>query len=159
MSRLEITVGGAPVPKGRPRARIAYKRNGEQFIAFYTPKETAKYERDVRVAAQLARADAGLPIFNEAVAVEITAFIPIPKSFSAKKTDQAMVGLVKPATRPDCDNYLKAALDALNGIVFTDDARVTDLVVRKRYALEPRLEIVVEPAPTPLEEHCREEAA
>ena len=42
------------------------------------------------------------------------------------------------------DNYSKTAQDALNGIVFEDDAQICELVSRKRYG-EPRLVITIEP--------------
>lgn len=50
-----------------------------------------------------------------------------------------------PWTRPDVDKLTRALLDGLSSIVFTDDARVTDLVVRKRYALgeAPGVEVSV----------------
>src|SRR5262249_54087798 len=43
------------------------------------------------------------------------------------------------------DNYAKAALDAINAIVVSDDSLIVDLVVRKKYALTPQLIIVVTP--------------
>ena len=35
-------------------------------------------------------------------------------------------------TRPDLDNLSKSVLDALEGVVFTDDAQVSDLTLSKR---------------------------
>ena len=40
--------------------------------------------------------------------------------------------------RTDLDNYVKAVLDACNGIVYHDDRQVTNLVASKRYALDER---------------------
>jgi len=39
-----------------------------------------------------------------------------------------------PAGTPDCDNYVKAVNDALNGVLWKDDALVCDLEASKRYA-------------------------
>ena len=47
----------------------------------------------------------------------------------------------------DCDNYLKAGLDALNGIVWVDDRQVIKATVEKiatRAQAEERMEIYVE---------------
>ena len=65
------------------------------------------------------------------------------------------------ASKPDLDNLAKAAADALNGLAYRDDSCITDLVVRKRYGTEPRLEVVIrdaaEPAPVEIQPEKREE--
>ena len=48
-----------------------------------------------------------------------------------------------PKVKPDLDNVVKAVLDALNGVVYRDDAQVVNLVATKRYATEPRVEVYV----------------
>ncbi len=77
--------------------------------------------------------------------VSIAAYLPIPTSWSGKRQRMAERGLIKPTKRPDCDNYLKAALDSCNGIVFRDDSQIVDARVVKAYARKPRLEIRAEP--------------
>ena len=54
-------------------------------------------------------------------------------------------GYVLPAVKPDADNLAKAALDACNGIIWRDDALICSLLVKKRYAAYPCLEIKVVP--------------
>lgn len=39
-----------------------------------------------------------------------------------------------PETRPDADKLLRAVGDALTGVVYRDDAQLTTVVVRKRWA-------------------------
>jgi Holliday junction resolvase RusA-like endonuclease len=46
---------------------------------------------------------------------------------------------VYPDVRPDAENLLKHQLDALNGILWRDDAQIVDLRVRKQYAAQPGL--------------------
>jgi Holliday junction resolvase RusA-like endonuclease len=132
-----IIIGGEPVAKGRPRMT----RRG---IA-YTPTATRKYEAHGRLAAQLAmdgRSPIGVP-----VRAEIWVDLPVPASWSAKRRDAALRGEVQPTTRPDCDNFVKAALDAVNDIVITDDSLVVELAAVKRYARIPKLTITVTPLP------------
>jgi Holliday junction resolvase RusA-like endonuclease len=50
---------------------------------------------------------------------------------------------VFPNVKPDLDNVVKAVLDALNGVVYLDDAQVVNLVATKRYATEPRVEVYI----------------
>jgi Holliday junction resolvase RusA-like endonuclease len=65
----------------------------------------------------------------------------VPKSWSEKKRQQALAGLIKPIGRPDCSNYLKGVEDALNGIAYLDDSQIVLVHVTKQYSLEPRAEI------------------
>ena len=49
------------------------------------------------------------------------------------------------AARPDLDNFLKAVLDACNGIVFFDDAQITEINARKIYGIAPKTVLTVTP--------------
>ena len=128
-------VSGPAVAKGRPRM------TGKGVA--YTPAKTRAYEAHVRLAAQQAMG-ARSP-FEGPVVVEVTAVLPVPKSWSRKKREDALSGATRPVTRPDVDNYAKAAIDAVNEIVFRDDSQVTELVTRKLYGDRPRLEVKVTP--------------
>ena len=132
-----ITIGGEPVANGRPRMTC------RGFA--YTPAATRKYEAHGRLAAQLAMN--GRPPITVPVHAEIVIDLPVPASWSAKRRDAALLGNVRPTTRPDADNYVKAALDAINAIVVADDSLVVDLVARKHYATVPALTIVITPLP------------
>jgi Holliday junction resolvase RusA-like endonuclease len=130
-------VDGVPVAKGRPRATAV---NGSPRL--YTPAKTRAYEDLVRIEAAMAMGSR-MP-FDGEVTLTVTAMVPIPASFSKRKRTSAASGILRPTTRPDADNYAKAALDGCNGILFRDDAQVTDLIVRKRYAAEPCLIVTME---------------
>ena len=52
-------------------------------------------------------------------------------------------GHVRPIVKPDLDNYIKSTLDALNGVIWTDDATIVELNTSKWYADDPRIEIEV----------------
>jgi Holliday junction resolvase RusA-like endonuclease len=132
-----IIIGGEPVAKGRPRAT----RRG--FV--YTPAATRKYEAHGRLAAQLAMD--GRPPITVPVSTKIVIDLPVPTSWSSKRRNAALRGDICPTSRPDADNYIKAALDAINEIVVTDDSLVVELVATKRYAAVPQLAITVTPLP------------
>ena len=51
----------------------------------------------------------------------------------------ALRGDMLPTARPDLDNYVKTALDAINTIVIHDDCQITELVARKRFSEQPKL--------------------
>jgi len=134
---ITITIGGEPVAKGRPRMT----RKG--FV--YTPAATRKYESHARLAAQFVMN--GRPPISVPVRAEIVVDLPVPASWSGKRRDAALRGDIRPTTRPDADNYVKAALDAVNSIVIADDSLVVEIDAVKRYATVPQLVITITPLP------------
>lgn len=146
MTELLITIPGEPIAKGRPKFSA---RNG--IARAYTPAKTASAEASIAYFA--AQAMAGRELLTGALSVEITAYRAkgMPGSPTARlntkaraEHDAAQAGTVRPTTKPDVDNYAKAVCDALNGVVYRDDAQITDLIVRKRFSTSPRLEIRIE---------------
>ena len=46
--------------------------------------------------------------------------------------------------RPDLDNCIKSILDGGNGVLYSDDDVVVELVARKMWAAEGKTEVIVE---------------
>lgn len=128
---------GAPVAKGRPRF---VRKTG----VAYTPGPTRAYETQLRAVAQ--REMDGRAPLEGPLMMRVVAHMPIPVSFSKKMRAAALAGDMRPAKRPDADNYFKIAADALNTIVFHDDAQIVDARIQKRYAALPALVIEIGPA-------------
>ena len=126
---ITITVNGEVVAKGRPRMT----RRG--FI--YTPAATRKYEAHARLAAQVAMGNRA-PL-QDPVRIEVSIELPVPTSWSNKRRLAALAGKIAPTARPDIDNYIKTALDAINTIVVTDDAQVVEIRARKQFSDQPKL--------------------
>ena len=76
--------------------------------------------------------------------MNLKVFRAIPKSFSQKKREEALLRYIRPTTKPDIDNYVKGVLDALNGTVLKDDSVVCEIFARKFYSERPRIEVVLE---------------
>lgn len=134
MAFLSIVIPGVPVPKGRPRLSTF----GGHARA-YTPGKTRRYEDLIRLEG--GRAMEERPLLVGPLAVEVRAFVPIPKSLNKTKTAAAMAGTLRPITRPDVDNYSKM-IDGLNGIAWDDDSQVVSLLSTKHYSDRPRLELL-----------------
>lgn len=121
---LNVIIPIEPKGKGRPR----HTKSGHT----YTPLATRVYERKLREVIA-----AAWPHENGTVLAPLAG--PIGASILA---EFALPKAAKPGSRPhhiqkpDGDNIAKAVLDALNGIVFVDDAQVVDLRVRKVWATE-----------------------
>ena len=130
-----ITIRGPAVAKGRPR----FTRKG--FA--YTPAATRKYEAHGRLAAQLAMGDQ--PPLNGPVCLTAIVEIPIPASWSKRRRALAIASGICPTTRPDADNFLKSAMDAINGIVVADDSLIVKATVEKKYGLDPKLVLLITP--------------
>lgn len=130
---IKIVIPYPPVAKGRPK----FTRQG--FA--YTPKKTRDYEKLVKtIALQHRPKELWLgPLFLSA-----SFHCPIPESFSKKKKQLAIEGKLRPASRPDLSNYVKAVEDALNGVIYKDDSQIVDESLEKLYSSHPRVEIYIE---------------
>jgi len=129
-------VEGTPVPKGRPR----FARRGK-FVSTYSPKTTVDYESKVSESAKLAMG-ASEPL-ETPVGAYIYITLPVPASYSKKRTEACLLGQEKPTKKSDIDNYCKAIFDGMNGIVFLDDSLVVSLHATKVYGTIGMVEVMV----------------
>lgn len=120
---LTYTVPGDPVAWAR--ARLSGTRH------FTAP---AQREYKAVVASLARRAMAGRPPAADAVALRVVACFTPPASWSRAKRAQALAGELRPKVKPDWDNLGKIVSDAMNGVVYLDDAQIVDASVGKRYA-------------------------
>jgi Holliday junction resolvase RusA-like endonuclease len=143
-----VELPGDPVPKGRPRFRAVTPHSGRSFVSVYTPAKTKAFERALATMGRLAMRSK--PPLDGPLQVTVTAFLSIPTSWSNKKRDAALAGIVRHVGRPDADNFQKSAWDALNSIVWRDDSQIVDARVIKLYAETPALRVEVQPLETML---------
>ena len=133
---VNFMVEGTPVPKGRPR----FARRGK-FVSTYSPKTTVDYETKVGEAAQVAMGS------SEPLETPVGAYIyitlPIPASYSKKRTQACLSGEERPTKKSDIDNYCKAVFDGMNGIVFLDDSQIVSLHSTKVYGTVGMVEVMV----------------
>ena len=77
------------------------------------------------------------------VAVDIIAFMEIPKSWSTVKRMEAEYGALQHTTKPDLDNIVKAALDGIEGAVYVSDKQVTSIKAKKMYCHPDRVQCFI----------------
>lgn len=123
-----------PVEQARPRA-TRYGRS----IRVYDPPKVSKYKKQL---SQLARSQYKSEPLDGMLAVEIAFYRQVQKSLSKIERSRRLSGKHRPTVKPDL-NYIKSTLDALNGILWTDDARIVDLHAHKYYSDDPHIEITV----------------
>ena len=117
MTIITFTISGASIPKARPRATKIGNR-----AVMYTPTQTKQFENYVKlVAAQYAPED----LLTTALEVRLDFFFHRPKSLPKK--------IRYHTKKPDIDNLAKSVLDALEGIIYVNDAQVISLIVTKDY--------------------------
>jgi Holliday junction resolvase RusA-like endonuclease len=133
---LTYLVEGNPIGKGRPK----FARRGN-FVSAYTPTKTRDYESVIKDAAQKAMGSNDLLETPVTVAIYIT--VPIPQSYSKKRSEACLNGSEKPIKKPDIDNIAKCFLDAMNEIVYKDDTQVLTLHITKVYGTVGMVEVMV----------------
>jgi Holliday junction resolvase RusA-like endonuclease len=129
-------VEGTPVPKGRPR----FARRGK-FVSTYSPKTTVDYESKVSESAKLAMG--GSEPLETPLGAYIYITLPVPASYSKKRTQACLSGQERPTKKSDIDNYCKAIFDGMNGIVFVDDSLVVSLHATKVYGTIGMVEVMI----------------
>lgn len=126
---IKILVTGEPVSQARPR----FTTRGGYPKAYNTQAVNAQKKLIQNVA--ITTVDEPL---TGALSVTLIFSKRPPKALKNKWTRE------KPTRRPDLDNYIKLALDALNGIAWLDDSQIVQLNAVKRYSDTPSTEIIVE---------------
>jgi Holliday junction resolvase RusA-like endonuclease len=116
-----------PVEQQRPRA--VHRGKG---IRLYDPVKVKAYK--VQLHDLASREYHGSP-FKDAIKVELTFYRRIQKSISNVEYERRL----KNETLPTVKNFIKSTLDALTGVLWTDDNIITDIVARKRYSDDPHV--------------------
>lgn len=129
---IEIVLLGAPRGKERPRLTKAGH--------VYTPEKTRDYEAALKFAAK--EAMGANPPLDGPLEVTIHIDVPIALSWPKKRQQAAREGRERPTKKPDWDNFAKVC-DALNLVVWIDDAQVVDGHIHKRYSDKPGMRIMV----------------
>ena len=129
-----------PMGKGRPRMNT---RTGRA----YTPKTTRAFEKKLsqlfRMGPSIRKPPIKLIDKKQPIGVKILAVFNRPQAMHAKRFGD---GLLYKATKPDCDNVSKAAIDSLvkAGNIIHDDNQIVWHEIAKMYTErdgKPRIEV------------------
>lgn len=121
---------------GNPIPWMRAGRKGKKYFDKQVAEKT-KVQWEVKMAMN------GLYSHSEAIKVVMEFHMPIPKSWARTKQKNA---ISKPHhVKPDIDNLLKFVNDSLNNILWSDDAIIYEVHVRKLYSQEPKTRILVVP--------------
>jgi Holliday junction resolvase RusA-like endonuclease len=132
---LTFRVYGVAQPKGSTKAFTyrLHQKDGQPVRdrygdAVYRAAVTSDNPKN-RDWQQLVAEAASRTITPGAVSLTIWCYLPRPKKYMRAKY------AIGPAhvTKPDSDKLARSVKDALTGVVWRDDAQVTDLIIHKRY--------------------------
>lgn len=146
---ITIVLRGEPEGRKQPAPRVVTRgrkgpvvyKNGRPLVILHPDKGTVAYQRALAMQAKVVMGSRA-PL-SGALVVAITAVFSIPTSWSDKKRDAALAGVVYKTGKPDWDNVGKNVGDALKGVVWVEDAIIVDGRVVKVYGEEPMLRIEV----------------
>ena len=150
---MKFVIEGDPIPKMRARTFVRGKRT-----MTFDPQHAKKITTQIKLTEQLRKAfdskdkqnvmkASGLA-HNDAFAVTLTFFMPIPKSLPKGQKNAISWGS-KHNHKPDVDNLAKYYLDCANGLLYSDDSKIISLLASKEYSDNPRTEIEVMPIKIP----------
>lgn len=134
---LVFTVYGHAEPGGSKRAGM--NKEGRIFVRDDNPKTQPWKLQIAQVAGELM---VGREMFKGPLYLVATFYRVRPASHF-NKSGVSRSAPKHPTTRPDTTKLLRPVEDALQGIVYQDDAQIVEQLVRKRYGEPARVEIKI----------------
>ena len=126
----------------KPMAKQSFRttRSGNKYL----DPSVIKYRKAIRNMAITQMRNQKAERIEGAVNMNIVYAFRRPKSLSKKERNEIDGGKTVPkTTKPDIDNLTKAILDALNGIVWKDDAQVTQINIQKVWSAKDQIEVEI----------------
>jgi len=126
----------------KPMAKQSFRttRNGNKYL----DPSVIKYRKTIRNMAIAQMRNQKAERIEGAVNMNIVYAFRRPQSLSKKERSEIDGGKTVPkTTKPDIDNLTKAILDALNGIVWKDDAQVTQINIQKVWSAKDQIEVEI----------------
>ena len=119
MKFIRIKLPLEPVPQGRPKVAI----KGSATWTYYSPK-SVQAKNDI------------IALIKRHEPKKFEAYVPLRLTINFYRQRSKWVGKNEemPVRKPDLDNFLKLVTDAMNGILFEDDAQITKIIASKRWA-------------------------
>lgn len=121
---------------GRPHR---WERPAEFKGVRSTPKEMRAALRMIGTIAKSTMK--GRAMLTGALRLEVLCVYAVPISWHPAKREAALLGQVWKTSRPDFDNLIKLVADAMNAVVYGDDAQIARASIAKRYGSPERTEV------------------
>lgn len=124
---IKFFVAGIPAPKGSTKSFPFRRKSGGLGVSTFNDNpKTVDWQQRIATEAQAAN----VPCADQAIEIALHFQLPRPKRLKTKKW---AARTVPHTTKPDLDKLVRAALDALQGIMYTDDSQVCAIHTTKWY--------------------------
>jgi len=138
---IHIIIAGEAAPF-RKKTMTWNAKDGRSGTHAYDEKKYAGWKDAARYAASQVMGTR--PPLEGPLSFRLEVYFQIPESISKKARERMLIGAIRPTKTPDCDNVMKAAADAMTGIVIRDDKYIVHAIIEKWYSQRPRVEITVQ---------------
>lgn len=122
--------------------------NGRPVMNTRTPEKTKAWELYVSLISRQARTRARIDKPHDGpVILGCVFYLEIPKSWSQKKRQQALDGIIRATSVPDLSNLLKSIEDGGENVLWKNDSSIIGYgtvdggITCKRYSDTPRVEV------------------
>lgn len=150
--KVSFIVPGEPVGKARPRTvRLRTRGKDKEKVMTFTPEKTVIYENLVKTEYQQQCGDVSFT--SGQLRMELRCYYGLAKSDSKKKRQAKLDGVIRPTKKPDIDNCIKAIADSLNGLAYTDDTQIVEVIAEKWFDEKPRVEVTIMAADEDNDQH------
>lgn len=119
---------GKPVPQIQTR----FRKCGNKIFTWDPSKANKEY-----IQIQSRPYAPSTPLLGP-IQLDLTFYLPVPKSTTITKTRQMLNGIIHHTKTPDIDNLSYIVTNALKDIFYHDDSQVIDLYLHKRYGETPK---------------------
>jgi Holliday junction resolvase RusA-like endonuclease len=120
---------------GIPHPQKQTRKSGKQW---YDPSKEHKLQIQWQVKPHAPRQP-----LECSISMDLTFYLPIPKSESKSKQRQMANQIIMHSKRPDVDNLAYIVTNALKEIFYKDDSQIVDLSLHKRYGEVPKTVIKI----------------
>lgn len=131
---IEFFIPGRPVAQSRPR----FARRGN-FVATYDATPAKDYKSWVKSCALDYMHTFNVTLIPRETPLVMMLTVGVDRPKSKKKALHVV-------TKPDCDNFAKGIMDALESVLYQADQQITKLIVSKHYSDRPGVTVSIEEA-------------
>lgn len=139
---ISLDLYGDPIPKKRART---FNNHGR--VVTWDSQDKLKEGCKWQLRSQYREEPVGMPVI-----LDVTFFMPIPKSTSKVKQRAMINGTFYHMVKPDVDNLTKWIGDILNGVVIKDDSQIVEIHAKKIYSTKPGTHVRI----IPIEQQCQQ---
>jgi Holliday junction resolvase RusA-like endonuclease len=131
---IEFFIAGKPVAQSRPR----FARRGN-FVTTYDATPSKDYKSWVKSCTLDFMEMSSTPRFTRDVPLTMTLRVQVDRPKSKKNA-------AYPVSKPDCDNFAKGIMDAMESIMYEADQQIVRLIVSKHYSEQPGVLVNIQEA-------------